>query len=33
MVKLPKETEESCVVFVDAPGFPDVSHGEVREGD
>ena len=33
MVKLAKEIEESCVVFVDAPAFPDGSDGEAREGD
>ena len=33
MMKLAKETEESCVVFVDATGFPYVSDGEAREGD
>ena len=33
MVKLAKEIEESCVVFVDAPGLPDGSYGEAREGD
>ena len=30
---LAKEIEESCVVFVDAPGLPDGSYGEAREGE
>ena len=33
MVKLAKGIEESCVVFVDAPGFWDGSYGDAREGD
>ena len=33
MVKLAKEIEVSCVVFVDAPGLLDGNYGEAREGD
>ena len=33
VVKLAKEIEESCVVFVDAFGLPDGSYGDAREGD